>query len=73
MAEEGIVGRGVLLDVDRWRRANKLDYTPLQTCSIPLAWLKATAEAQGTEIRPGDILITRTGRLLLKISAWADG
>lgn len=61
MAEQGIVGRAVLLDFHRWRVANKIPYEPFKTCAIPLKHLKAVAEAQGTEIKFGDILIIRTG------------
>ncbi|KAI9844280.1 MAG: hypothetical protein M1837_005690 [Sclerophora amabilis] len=60
-AEKGIVGRGVLLDFDSWRKANNVHYAPFETGSIPLKHLKAVAEAQGTEIRFGDILIIRSG------------
>jgi Putative cyclase len=63
MAEQGIVGRGVLLDFHSWRLAQTppIQYEPFQTGSIPLKYLKAVAEAQGTEIKFGDILIIRSG------------
>jgi hypothetical protein len=63
MAEQGIVGRGVLLDFHSWRLAQTppIPYEPFQTGSIPLKYLKAVAEAQGTEIHFGDILIIRSG------------
>ncbi|KIM95449.1 hypothetical protein OIDMADRAFT_45284 [Oidiodendron maius Zn] len=61
--EKGIVGRGVLLDFDRWRRANNVEYRPLvgNRDAITLDHLKAVARSQGTEIKFGDILIIRTG------------
>ena len=64
--EKGIVGRGVLLDFDRWRRANNVEYRPLvgNRDAITLDHLKAVARSQRTEIKFGDILIIRTGRLL---------
>ncbi|KAI9721095.1 MAG: hypothetical protein M1812_002576 [Candelaria pacifica] len=62
-AEKGIVGRGILLDFHTWRLVNGIDYEPFKTGSIPLKYLKATAEAQGTEIKFGDILIIRSGYL----------
>jgi hypothetical protein len=67
MAEYGIVGRGVLLDFHSWRIAQDppIPYDAFQTGSIPLKYLLAVAEAQGTEIRFGDILIIRSGRLAL--------
>ena len=63
MAELGIVGRGVLLDFHSWRLAQDppIPYEPFKTGSIPLKYLKATAEAQGTVIKFGDILIIRSG------------
>ena len=63
MAEQGIVGRGVLLDFHSWRLAQDppIPHEPFRTGSIPLKYLKATAEAQGTEIKFGDILIIRSG------------
>jgi hypothetical protein len=63
IAEQGIVGRGVLLDFHSWRLAQDplIPYEPFQTGSIPLKYLIATAKAQGTEIKFGDILIIRSG------------
>ena len=63
MAEHGIVGRGVLLDFHAWREAQDppVPYDPFKTGSIPLEYLLATANAQGTEIKFGDILIIRSG------------
>jgi hypothetical protein len=63
IAEEGIVGRGVLLDFHSWRLAQDppINYDPFKGDSIPLRYLKATAEAQGTEIKFGDILMIRSG------------
>ncbi len=60
-AEQGIVGRGVLLDFHSWRLANNLAYEPFKTGSITLEQLKAVANAQGTEIRFGDVLMVRSG------------
>lgn len=63
MAEHGIVGRGVLLDFHSWRLSQDppIPYDAFQQGSIPLKYLKATAESQGTEIKFGDILIIRSG------------
>ncbi len=60
-SEKGIVGRGILLDFHAWRIANDIPYEPFKTGSITLKYLKATAEAQGLEIKFGDILIIRSG------------
>lgn len=63
MAEQGIVGRGVLLDYHAWRLRHKPDapYDAFAAGSIPLEDLLATAREQGTEIRFGDILLVRSG------------
>ncbi len=54
---KGIAGRGVLLDIARlkgveWMQAGE---------AITPADLEAAAETQGVEVRPGDILLVRTG------------
>ncbi|EFQ29806.1 uncharacterized protein GLRG_04950 [Colletotrichum graminicola M1.001] len=58
----GIVGRGVLVDYHSWRlEQGTAPYDPFARDSIPVSDLKACLEAQGTEVRFGDILFTRTG------------
>jgi kynurenine formamidase len=52
-----IVGRGVLLDVARHKG---VDYLPARTVVVPEE-LDATADAQGVEVVPGDIVLVRTG------------
>lgn len=61
--QTGIVGRGVLLDFDRWRRKQNIEFsaTPLNPHKITVDQLKAVAEDHGTEINFGDILFVRTG------------
>jgi len=54
---EGVIGRGVLLDVARHRGVEHLESGQI----IPPEELDATAEAQGVEVRPGDIVLIRTG------------
>jgi hypothetical protein len=68
--EKGIVGRGILLDFDRWILAHNVEYHPLigHRDAITLEHLKAVAKYQGTEIKFGDILAIRTGRLPSDIS-----
>ena len=63
MKRNGIVGRGVLLDFDRWRRAQGIDFDPLpfNPSQITVDQLKLVAESQGTEIKFGDVLFIRTG------------
>lgn len=63
MAKRGIIGRAVLLDYHSWRLAQPSlkKYDPFESGSITLVELLAVAKAQGTEIKFGDILFTRTG------------
>ena len=57
LAERGIVGRGILLDMARFRGKDVLDVAETFTHED----LMACAKAQGTEIQPRDILVVRTG------------
>ena len=57
IAEKGIVGRGILLDMARFRGKDVLDVAETFTHED----LIACAKAQGTEILPRDILVIRTG------------
>ncbi|CAM1503942.1 Fc.00g015330.m01.CDS01 [Cosmosporella sp. VM-42] len=59
--EKGVVGRGVLIDLHSWYEEQGIEYDPFAKTAIPLKHLKACLAAQGTEIKFGDILITRTG------------
>jgi kynurenine formamidase len=62
-AENGLAGRGVLLDVGRHLDASDgNDRLPLGY-GITYEDLMATAEAQGTEIRERDLLLIRTGSI----------
>lgn len=56
-AAAGIVGRGVLLDVARFRGVDRLD----EHAVITPDELEQTASAQGVEVGEGDILLVRTG------------
>ncbi len=56
-AKEGVVGRGVLLDVARHRGVPNLECGEV----ISPQELDAVAAAQGVELLPGDILLLRTG------------
>lgn len=61
-AEHGIVGRGVLLDVDRHlvaTRGRGLDHGAPE--SFPVSLLDEVAAAQGVQVLPGDILLLHTG------------
>jgi len=63
MAQRGIAGRGVLLDIPRYleSRGERLDYTT--SAVIDRAALEACRKAQGVGFRTGDILLIRTGWL----------
>ena len=55
------MGRGVLLDYKAWADSRGIKYSPFERHEISVADLDAVASHQGTEFRPGDILIIRTG------------
>lgn len=73
-ADAGVAGRGVLLDVGRYRGEEgpdgnwlPLDPAPLSEsnpdAAVTLEDLQATAEAQGVKIQERDILLIRTGAI----------
>ncbi|MDP2949383.1 MAG: cyclase family protein [Chloroflexota bacterium] len=62
-AKRGIVGRGVLLDVAKHLSERGTPIDPRSSFIIRREMLAATADAQKVEIRPGDILLIRTGWL----------
>lgn len=57
-AREGIVGRGVLLDIPRFRGVEWLELGE----PIGPDELRACADSEGLEMRSGDILLVRVGR-----------
>ena len=57
IAEKGVVGRGILLDMARYRGKDVLDIAETFTHED----LMACAKAQGAEIQQRDILLIRTG------------
>ncbi|KAL0943823.1 uncharacterized protein CTRU02_201710 [Colletotrichum truncatum] len=59
--KHGIVGRGILVDYHTWRLEQNKPYDPFARDSIPVSDLQACLKAQGTEVKFGDILFTRTG------------
>lgn len=60
-AEAGIVGRGVLLDVERHLAAEERPIDQSTSYEIGVEDLEATAERQGVRFEDGDILLVRTG------------
>jgi kynurenine formamidase len=59
LAQPGILGRGVLLDVARLKGVSRLE----AGYEITVDDLNATAVAQGVEVRKGDIVLVRTGHI----------
>jgi len=57
IADKGVVGRGILLDIARWRGKDVLERGETFTYED----LMACAAAQGTKIEKNDILVVRTG------------
>jgi kynurenine formamidase len=66
----GIVARGVLLDVPRWKGVPWLE----PGYAITAADLDGIAAAQGVEVRRGDAVIVRTGHMTLcrERGGWGD-
>lgn len=59
IADHGVVGRGVLLDVARYRGVEHLD----RNAHVPLSELQACADEQDVELKRHDIPLIRTGWL----------
>jgi kynurenine formamidase len=59
--KDKFVGRGLLLDVFGYRKAKGLAVNPLDRDVYTLAELKAALEHQKTTLKPGTILLVRTG------------
>ena len=55
------VGRGVLIDAFEFRKAKGRDVRPLERDVVTLADLKGALTEQGTTLKPGTILLVRTG------------
>jgi kynurenine formamidase len=60
-ADQGIIGRGVLLDVGRYLAENDASYDALNEVSIYDTLLAEVATYQGVDIRRGDVLCIRFG------------
>jgi kynurenine formamidase len=61
VADHGLAGRGVLLDVSRWAADQGRPFHPLEPHQVTAGDLLATLEHQGTVLEPGDILCIRVG------------
>jgi len=55
------VGRGVLIDAYGYRKAQGRPADPLRKDSYSVAELEAALAAQGTTLKPGSVLLVRTG------------
>lgn len=71
-AVAGIVGRGVLVDVERHLRGTGDAIAPNERREIPPTLLDEVAAAQGVQIQDGDILLVRFGVDTL-VRSIADG
>ena len=60
-AQRGIVGRGVLADVARWRDAQGRPIRYGEPDAVSAAELTACLADQGTEVAEGDVLLVRFG------------
>jgi kynurenine formamidase len=60
-AEHGIVGRGVLLDLQRRAQKAGVALDPLSPTPVPASTLAQCADEQGVELRAGDVLCVRFG------------
>lgn len=63
------VGRAVLLDAFRYRISHRRTIDPLKSEKYSLDDLKETAVAQGVELKPGTILLIRTGWMQAYLAA----
>ena len=62
-ARKGIVTRGVLVDIDRYLRGQGTPLEPDSSTIVTKDQLEACMAAQRVQVRPGDILLIRTGWL----------
>jgi kynurenine formamidase len=62
-AEHGIVTRAVLADVKRFADAHGISLPAFESGPISPDMLAGTLEYQGVSVRPGDVLLVRTGYL----------
>jgi kynurenine formamidase len=61
MADAGIVGRGVLLDIAQFMADRGRAYDPTRPEAITVELLEEVRDAHNIEFRSGDILLVRTG------------
>lgn len=71
-SERGVVGRGVLLDLQRYYESDGRPFEPESNNAITVEDLAATAERHGVELGEGDILLLHTGWLKHLVTADGD-
>ena len=71
-AERGITGRGVLIDVARWRETERRPLDLTSDDRITAADLDGTLAWQGVALEEGDLLLVRTGWLGWYLARSAD-
>lgn len=60
-ARRGLAGRAVLADVGRWRASQGRPVDCGEADAITIEDVDATLAAQGSPLKPGDVLLVRTG------------
>lgn len=58
---KGIAGRGVLIDYASWVKEKNISYERFAKHGISLEDVKAIAQMENLDFKPGDILFLRTG------------
>jgi len=66
------VGRGLLIDAFRYRADQGRPVNPLKPEAYSLADLQGALEAQGSQLKPGTILLVRTGWMQAYLNASDD-
>jgi kynurenine formamidase len=73
LAQRGLCGRGVLLDVERYMSETHRPIDQATNRMISVEDLEAVAAAQRVDLQPGDILLIRTGWAGYFLAADAEG
>jgi kynurenine formamidase len=60
-AEKPIAGRGVLIDIEGWAVGTGAPLDHLAGPALPAGHLDDALRAQGTDLRPGDLVLVHTG------------
>jgi hypothetical protein len=75
-SSKAIAGRGVLVDFYEWAQEHEMQFDTLAASSIPLSTVKQIISEKGIELKAGDILFLRTGKIVALIfrfiKAWSN-